>query len=311
MYFESATPMGTAAHGRGRHNARVSGGPERAEINQWLPSKVQSLLRVSTADCAGREITAAELIESLEKAGISVFVAGGTVRDLLLGSEPNDVDLVATSPVRDMVEIVRREFGCGSVPLVNEALGLLRFGSHDRYFDLNMFRDIESVRGATSLAEVKWAYSGRPESDALTTDFTMNALYWHPGHGLVDPLGGLDDCFARRLVISADSRKAAIDPKLAFRLARFACLGYHPTDSSIAFFRKRINADAPRYGALLAPYLDELTRSSSDVKWSILTFCEANGASPHVVDLIAAAIRQPSSRHLPYASSNSASPLPA
>lgn len=309
MYFESATPVGAAAHGRGKRT-RASGGRDCAEINQWLPSKAQNLLRASTADCAGREVTAAEFIEPLEKAGISVFIAGGTIRDLLLGSEPNDVDLVATSPVLDMVDIVRREFGSGSVTLVNEALGLLRFGSNDRYFDLNMFRDIESVRGAASLAEVKWAYSGRPESDALTTDFTMNALYWHPDHGLVDPLGGLDDCFARRLVISADPRKAAIDPKLAFRLARFACLGYHPTAASLAFFRKRINGDAPRYGALLAPYLDELTRSSGDVKLSMLAFCEANGATPQVLDLIASAIQEPGTRYLPYASSNSASPLP-
>jgi Poly A polymerase head domain len=274
-----------------------------------LHDQAEALLRETTISCHGRTISAAEFVDRLEAAGVSVFLSGGTVRDLLLGRRPSDVDLIGTAPIATMAAIVEREFGADWIDILNEPLGLLRFGSEDDYIDLNMFRDIESARRAGSLAEVKWDYSGRPESDALTTDFTMNAMYWHPAHGLVDPLGGLDDCLNERLVISADPHKAAIDPKLAFRLARFACLGFRPTEPSLAFFRSKINVDTPRYGPLLGPYLHELTRGSPEVKQALVAFCEMNGANRHCVDLIAAAVREEPGDHRAYATSNSASPL--
>jgi hypothetical protein len=311
MCCEPADPPASLTHGRDGEARSVTATVPRYGKDELLHACAPALLRNTAISCSGRSVSAAELIRSLEQAGISVFMAGGTVRDLLLGRDPSDIDLVATSAVANMAQIILREFGPGFISLINEPLGLLRFGSEKEYFDLNMFRDIESVQGATSLAEVRWAYSGRAESDALTTDFTMNALYWHPLHGLVDPLGGLDDCLERRLVISADPRKAAIDPKLAFRLARFACLGYRPTGESLAFFRNRINVDAPRYGALLAPYLHELTRGSPEVKRAMLTFCRQNGADRRCLDMIASAVREEPGDHLPYAASNSASPLPA
>lgn len=279
------------------------------DLSERLRDKAGGLLEETVVRWPSGEIPIAQLIERFERSEIAVYLTGGTVRDLILGRRPSDVDLIGTAPVGRMAEVAAREFGADSIDILNEALGLLRIGRDEDYVDLNMFRDIESVRGARSLAEVRWAYSGRPESDALTTDFTMNALYWHPDHGLVDPLGGTAHCLERTLVISADPRKAAIDPKLSFRLARFACLGFRPSEESLAFFRDRINGDAPRYGALLGPYLHELTRGSREVKLSMITFCERHGADRSSLELIRAAVVEEPVDHRPYAASNSASPL--
>lgn len=280
------------------------------EASAQFAGVVSTLLEASVIEVEGSAISAAQLISALEGCSVPIYLAGGTVRDLLLQEVPNDIDMIGMAPLTTMADVVRRTFGPGVISIINEPLSLIRIGNADTYFDLNSFRDIESVDGARSLAEVHWRYSGSPASDALTTDFTMNAMYWHPDVGLVDPLGGFDHCLGRRLVISADPRKAAIDPKLALRLARFAGMGFEPSASALNHFRARINADIRRYGPLLPSYLHELTRGSAEAKLGIVDFCARHGAEPDCVQLLAQAADEFISVLTPYALSRTASPLP-
>lgn len=251
----------------------------------------------------------AAIVVALEECGVPIYACGGTVRDLVLGVEPNDIDLIAGADIQTVAATAERLYGAGSLSIRNEALGLIRLGDTENYVDINIFRDIASADHATSLAQVSWRYGGSPASDALTTDFTVNAMYWRSSDGIIDPLGGLEHCRSRTLVISASTHKASIDPKLALRMARFACLGYQPDGNAVTFFRARVDGDVGRYGAVLPSYLHELTRGSDEVKAGIIAFATRYGASARTIELLSAATRDKSINEAPYAATNLASPL--
>jgi poly(A) polymerase len=60
-------------------------------------------------------------------------------------------------------------------------------------------------------------------ADAMRRDFTLNALYCGPDGELFDPLGGLDDCLARRVRFIGDpAARIAEDRLRVFRFYRFS-----------------------------------------------------------------------------------------
>ena len=45
-------------------------------------------------------------VDNILKSGYNVYLVGGQVRDYLMGSSPNDFDLVTTAPIRDLDKIL-------------------------------------------------------------------------------------------------------------------------------------------------------------------------------------------------------------
>lgn len=195
--------------------------------------------------------------------------------------EPNDLDIVAAGHISNTAEVLRRELGRDALLICNEPLGSVRVGSsNDAYLDIGMFRDIDSIGSEQSFIDVHWRYSGEPASDAMTTDFTINAMYWRPDCGLVDPTGrGYTDSVEGTLEISASAKKLAIDRRLTLRMALFSSKGFTPTREAKAIFQDRIDDDITTFGDGLAAYLDELTRGSFALKIGIIGFCVGAGAS--------------------------------
>jgi poly(A) polymerase len=139
---------------------------------------------------------ALHVLKTLRAAGHEAYLAGGCVRDLLLGRAPQDYD-VATSATPDLVlRLFPRTFSVGAhfgVVLVADSEGeeyvvteVATFRSDGAYSD---GRHPDAVR-----------YTLSAEEDVRRRDFTINGLLLDPLHGaddlraaVIDRVGGVAD----------------------------------------------------------------------------------------------------------------------
>lgn len=163
----------------------------------------------------------AHILQVLQDHGHQAVLAGGCVRDALLGGIPHDWD-IATSAHPGQVESlfprtvpVGRNFGI-VVVLGSDGVGyeVATFRGEDGYSD---GRHPDSIRFVAM------------EEDVKRRDFTVNALLYDPMAGrLYDFVGGQDDLAARRLRAVGDPRRRFTEDKLrTLRAIRFAArLGF-------------------------------------------------------------------------------------
>jgi len=192
------------------------------------------------------EQAARKVIAVLHEAGHVALLAGGCVRDRLLGVEPKDYDVATDAPPQRVVKLFHR------AQLVGEAFGvaLARVGG-------------QSIEIATFRQE--WGYSDgrRPDAvrytdaphDAQRRDFTINGLFcdvtdrWadancttQPVDGLgtvIDYVGGLADLRARRIrAIGSPGKRFSEDYLRMLRAVRFAArLGFDIDDATATAIR--------------------------------------------------------------------------
>ena len=142
---------------------------------------------------------ALQIVRELRAAGHEAYLAGGCVRDLLLGREPEDYD-VATSATPDIVlSMFPRTFAVGA----HFGVVLVAEGEGDGYdcTEVATFRSDGVYSDGRHPDEVRYTRSA--EEDVQRRDFTINGL-------LLDPLRGggpLDELFGS----TTASRSAVID----------------------------------------------------------------------------------------------------
>jgi tRNA nucleotidyltransferase (CCA-adding enzyme) len=163
-----------------------------------------------------------------------VFLVGGAVRDLLLGGEPTDLDLVVEG---DPAPILAR--------LDGEVVIHDRFGTSTATVDGRSY-DVARARRETyprpgALPEV---VPGTLEEDLRRRDFTVNAIAAALGGPSAGDLrafpGALDDLAGRRLRVLHD-RSFVDDPTRALRLARYhARLGFAVEPHTRALVREAV-----------------------------------------------------------------------
>jgi tRNA nucleotidyltransferase (CCA-adding enzyme) len=159
-----------------------------------------------------------------------VFLVGGAVRDLLLGRDRSDIDLVVV----------------GDAGAVAARLGA-EVVEHERFATAKVQLDGHEVDIATARAE-SYPHPGAlpvvEPADEIATDlarrdFTINAIAI-PLQGepeLVDPHGGRDDLDAGRLRV-LHPRSLIDDPTRALRAARYAArFGFQPEAETEALLR--------------------------------------------------------------------------
>ena len=134
-----------------------------------------------TAQYRGAE----QIVRRLTQAGRRALLAGGCVRDMLLGLQPQDWD-VATDARPEEVEglfnktlSVGKQFGVTIVVLDGCSYEVATFRSESDYAD--------------GRHPGRVAFSS-PREDALRRDFTINGMFWDPGSDRVmDFVGGQAD----------------------------------------------------------------------------------------------------------------------
>jgi tRNA nucleotidyltransferase/poly(A) polymerase len=152
---------------------------------------------------------------TLQSAGFQALLAGGCVRDLLMGRIPNDFD-VATDATPDQVHAiyphaltVGKAFGVTILPFTGFQIEVATFRQDLDYKD---GRRPEGVR-----------FVG-PEEDAKRRDFTVNALFFDPeSQEVIDYVGGIADIQARRISAVGDPEMRFAEDRLRLlRAVRFA-----------------------------------------------------------------------------------------
>lgn len=170
---------------------------------------------------AGRREWLRALCSRAETLGMRVALVGGFVRDRLLGTTPDDFDLViegdATMLSRDL------EATLGGHLRVHRPFGTATWQAPDRHtFDLASARH-EHYTAPAALPTVRLGAS--LEQDLARRDFTINAMalpLTRDGVGeLVDPANGRADLAARAIRV-LHPQSFVDDPTRLFRAVRYA-----------------------------------------------------------------------------------------
>lgn len=167
----------------------------------------------------------------LREAGYSAFLVGGCVRDLMLGREPKDFDVVTSALPEEIKGLFRgsrligRRFRLAHVRMGHEILEVATFRA----------TPLPDTDGEESEGWVDNNIFGTQEEDARRRDFTVNALYLDPSDlTVVDYAGGLEDLRQGVLRVIGDPHtRFREDPVRMLRVVRFAAkLGFRLHDAS-------------------------------------------------------------------------------
>ena len=161
----------------------------------------------------------ATLAERFATAGHELALVGGPVRDAFLGRSVNDLDLTTSARPDDIIRIM--------APVadahwdIGRAFGTIGARLGDHTVEITTYR-ADAYSPDSRKPEV--AFGDTLEGDLIRRDFTMNAMALRlPARTLVDPSGGLDDLFARRLMTPGSPDDSfGDDPLRMLRAARFA-----------------------------------------------------------------------------------------
>jgi poly(A) polymerase len=158
---------------------------------------------------------AIQIIHKLRKAGFEALLAGGCVRDMLLGKAPKDYDVVTNGRPDEICKIFRRTIKVGA-----------KFGV------IIVLIDSQQVEVATFRAEAGYSDGRRPDKvsftsakeDALRRDFTINGMFYDPlKKEVIDYVGGRDD-LKRKIIrtIGRPDERFGEDYLRLLRAVRFA-----------------------------------------------------------------------------------------
>jgi tRNA nucleotidyltransferase/poly(A) polymerase len=153
---------------------------------------------VSAATIAGRVDWLADadlqrLLSALSEDGEKARIAGGAVRNALLGEEVSDIDIAATTTPEETTRRAEKA-GYRAVPTGAEHGTITVIAGHRPYEVTTLRADVETDgRRARVVFGRDW------KADAERRDFTINGLFAEPDGTVVDLVGGLDDLAARRL----------------------------------------------------------------------------------------------------------------
>lgn len=176
---------------------------------------------------------ALKVLYRLRKAGYEAYLVGGCVRDLLLGREPKDFDVVTDAHPEEIRSVFR------NCRLIGRRFRLAHVHFGEDIVEVATFRGLsgeeDSPNRVTANGRIlRDNVYGTIEEDAFRRDFTVNALYYNiADFSVVDYVGGMEDHKASvlRLIGEPDGRYRE-DPVRMLRAVRFAVkLGFsiHPS----------------------------------------------------------------------------------
>lgn len=163
---------------------------------------------------------ALEIIERLRADGHQALLAGGCVRDELLGLTPSDYDVATSAPP----EAVRALFGRRRTLAIGVAFGVVSvLGGRGRSpIEVATFRSDGQYRDGRRPTQVTFSSA---EADAERRDFTINGMFYDPAADeVIDYVGGRRDLEAGVIRAIGDPRQRIAEDKLRMlRAVRFAC----------------------------------------------------------------------------------------
>ena len=162
-------------------------------------------------------------IQSLNDAGYEAYIVGGCVRDSLMGKSPVDWDITTSA----LPEQTNKVFADHRTIDTGMRHGTVTVITEDMPLEITTYR----VDGAYSDGRHPDAVTFTPslKEDLRRRDFTVNAMAYHPKHGIVDCHGGQADIRNRIIRCVGDPEERFREDALRIlRALRFAAvLGFH------------------------------------------------------------------------------------
>jgi poly(A) polymerase len=189
---------------------------------------------------------ATNIVRELRRRGFQAYLAGGCVRDTLLGVTPADYDVATDATPPEVMHIfpdthaVGAQFGVVLVPAPDDMPRPTVPSEHPNYVEVATFRCDGSYSDGRHPDQVR--YSKSPQEDVQRRDFTINGLLMDPldGNRVLDFVGGRDDLSAHiiRAIGEAD-RRFHEDKLRMLRAVRFAArFGYQIEPQTLAAIRR-------------------------------------------------------------------------
>jgi len=199
---------------------------------------------------------AIQVIRELRRHGFEAYLAGGCVRDLLLGLEPADYDITTDATPNEVMRIfpetyaVGAQFGVVLVPVPKDGEREIVPAEHPHAIEVATFRSDGIYSDGRHPDQVR--YSESPQEDVQRRDFTINGLLMDPldGDRVLDFVGGRADLDAGIIRAIGDAERRLQEDKLRMlRGIRFAArLGYAIDPPTFAAIKK------------LAPQIHQVSR---------------------------------------------------
>src|SRR6516164_2647120 len=198
---------------------------------------------------------AVDVVRELRRHGFQSYLAGGCVRDMLLGHEPTDYDVTTDATPDQVMRIfpetyaVGAQFGVVLVPIPRERREY-EPAAPPHPIEVATFRSDGIYSDGRHPNQVQ--YSKSPEEDVQRRDFTINGLLMDPldNDRVLDFVGGRADLSAGIIRAIGDPERRFQEDKLRMlRAVRFATrFGY--------------TIDPPTFAAIqkLAPTIHQVSR---------------------------------------------------
>ena len=194
--------------------------------------------------------SALKVLHRLKDAGYASLLVGGCVRDLMLGREPKDFDVVTDARPEEIrklfhnARVIGRRFRLVHVRFGREIIEVATFRAIPRDVSEESIpqegEEGEEIEDDTPAEVTDHNVFGSQEEDAVRRDFTVNALYYDiRDFSVMDYVGGAEDLKRGVLrVIGNPESRYREDPVRMLRAVRFAAkLGFKFEEQTAAPIR--------------------------------------------------------------------------
>ena len=131
-----------------------------------------------------------DILRLIENEGFQAYVAGGAVRDIVLGTVPHDYDVATSAKPEQTIEIFRK----AGINFYDNAAkhGTVTAVTDEGDVEVTTFREDGAYSDLRRPDEV--IFKSSIEEDVRRRDFTINAMYMDADGSIHDPEGGQEDC---------------------------------------------------------------------------------------------------------------------
>jgi tRNA nucleotidyltransferase/poly(A) polymerase len=159
-------------------------------------------------------LLAARICETLQKSGFTAWLAGGCVRDAILGVTPADFD-VATNATPDQIEEIFPK-----TVAVGKAFGVIVVVEGKNQVEVATFRMDGEYKDGRRPQSIQLS---TPEEDARRRDFTVNALFYDLKNGEIHDFAGGREDIEKKIIraVGVPEQRFAEDHLRILRAVRF------------------------------------------------------------------------------------------
>lgn len=158
-----------------------------------------------------------DLFKLYKDNGYNLYMVGGVVRDYILGNEVSDIDFAADATPMEQLELLKDY----NISTHRIDLGLVIVKINNISYEITSFRQDIGIKDVRYPEQIKFVKD--INVDAVRRDFTINALYYNPYVGLVDPINGYKEIENKTIRLIGNQIDRFIeDPLRILRALRFS-----------------------------------------------------------------------------------------